>query len=604
MNRLLLLMLALCLFFSQAEAGVTKTHGFSLTDGLKYGADFRHFEFVNPKAPKGGTLRRAMYGTYDSFNPFAPKGISIKATGYLHDSLMTSSADESLSYYGLIAETMEYPDDYSWVIFNLRPEAKWSDGTSLTADDVVFSFEKITEASPFYRNYYNLITKAEALGKHRVKFHFAKEETSRELPLIAGQLSIIPKHFWQTRDLSKSSLEIPPVSGAYRIISYEVGKRVTFGRVRDYWGEKLPVNVGQNNFDTIVFEYFRDQTVAFEAFKAGHFDFTAESSGRRWYRGYTGKYFDMGLIRKEEIPHKNPQGMKGIVFNTALKPLDNILVRKALNYAYDYDWINKNIYFDQDKRHDSFFSNSELACGAVPAADVAAVIKQVKPDAGDELLRAQFRFPSTDGSGNNRENLKTAVQLFEQAGYRIVNGKMTGKDGKPLYLEITTSSKTIEKELMTFKKALERIGIDFYIRYMDSTQFVDKVRAKDYMMIYTAVKQSESPGNEQRNMWHSEAADEAGSRNYSRIKDPAVDRLVDMIINAKDRKSLVTYSKALDRVLLNGWYFIPSGYSDRYRIAYWDKFGKPEKMPEYSFGFGSWWIEPEKEKKIDSLIKR
>jgi microcin C transport system substrate-binding protein len=604
LTRLLSLLFVLCLFGFQAQAQITKTHAISLADAPKYSAGFKHFDYVNPNAPKGGTFRRAFAGTYDSFNPFAVKGVPIKASGYMYDMLLTKSLDEPLTYYGQVAETIEYPADYSWVIFNLRPQAKWHDGVPMTADDVVFSFNKITEVSPFYRNYYDLIVKVEALGKHKVKFYFKKGETSKELPLIAGQLTVIPKHYWEKRDLSRSTLEPPLGSGPYKITAFEAGKNVTFERVNDYWGADIPVNKGQNNFGRIVFEYFRDDTVAFEAFKAGHFDLTAENSGSRWYRGYTGKYFDMGLIIKQEIQHKNTQGMAGIVFNTSVKPFDNILVRQALNYVYDYEWINKNIYFDQNIRYNSYFSNSELSVGSVPSKEVAEIIKQVKPDADTKLLTEAFSLPKTDGSGNNRTNLQKAVELFSKAGYEIKAGKMVDKTGRQLSIEIVTSSKNIERDLMTFKKSLERVGINFYIRYLDSTQYVEKVRNKDYMMIYTIVKQSESPGNEQRNMWHSEAAGEVGSRNYANIKDPAVDKLIDMIINASDRKSLILYVQALDRILLSGWYFIPSGYSDKYRISYWDKFGKPDKMPEYSLGFGAWWIDAEKEKKIDSLIKR
>ncbi|MDR2400471.1 MAG: extracellular solute-binding protein [Deferribacteraceae bacterium] len=601
--KLLFVFAVLLLIHSQAFGEIIKTHALSLTETIKYDADFKHFDYANPNAPKGGIFRRAIIGTYDSFNPFALKGVAFRSSGYMYDTILTSSSDEPLTYYGLLAESIEYDGDFSWVIFNLRTNAKWHDGKPITAEDVVFSFNKTMEISPFYKEYYRLIVKVEALSPHRVKFTFSAEEKSRELPLIAGQMTIIPKHYWEKRDLSKSTLEKPLGSGPYRIGAFEAGKSVTFERVNDYWGADLPVNNGFNNFDKVIFEYFRDQTVAFEAFKAGHFDLTAENSDSRWYRGYTGKYFDLGAIKKEEIPYKNAEGMLGIALNTVVKPLDDINVRKALNYAFDYDWINKNIYFGQEKRHDSYFSNSELACGALPAPEVAEVIKRVKPDAPKEFFETPFILPSTDGSGNNRENLIEAVKLFEKAGYKLANGKMIGPDGKKLSLEITTSSKVVENELLSFQKALERIGIDFYIRFLDSAQYVDKVRNKDYMMIYVRVKQSESPGNEQRSMWGAAAADEAGSRNYARIKDPSIDRLIEMIVSAPNRKTLVTYARALDRILLEGWYFIPTGYSDRYRIAYWDKFGFPEKRAAYGVALDSWWVDKEKQRKIDALLR-
>lgn len=592
------------LFTLSAEAEVIKTHAVSLTEEIKYGPDFTHFDYTVPDAPKGGEFRRAMYGTFDSFNPFAVKGVAFRASGYMYDTLLEGSLDEAGTYYGLLAQTIEYPDDYSWVIFNLRPEARWHDGKAVTADDVVFSFYKITEVSPFYKNYYELIEKAEALGRSRVKFTFKKGSFSRELPLIAGQLTVIPRHYWEKRDLSKSTLEPPLGSGPYRIGEYEAGKRVVFERVKDYWGENVPCMKGQNNFDRIAFEYFRDQTVAFEAFKAGHFDLTGESSGKRWYRGYEGRYFDMGFIKKEEIRHRNGQGMKGIFMNSAVKPLDDILVRKALNYAYDYDWLNKNIYFGQDRRHDSYFSNSPLASGSVLSPEEAAVVKKAMPDASDELLSRPFAYPSSGGDGNNRANLMKAVSILREAGYEYSGGVMADKNGRPLSLEIIISSKSVEGDLLPFKKALERIGIAFEIKFLDSAQYVERVRNKDYMMIYAMVRQSESPGNEQRGMWSSEAASEKGSRNYSSIKDPAVDRLVDMVINAANVRELTDRVRALDWVLKNGWYVIPAGYSDRWRIAYWDRFGKPDRAPEYSLGFGGWWLDKEKDAKINKAVKR
>jgi microcin C transport system substrate-binding protein len=601
--KIILLIIFVITLYPKVFAEVIKTHALSLTDSIKYEADFKHFDYVNPNAPKGGTFRRAIIGTYDSFNPFALKGVSFRSSGYMYDTILTSSADEPVTYYGLLAESIEYDDNFSWVIFNLRSNAKWHDGMPITAEDVEFSFDKTKEVSPFYKEYYRLITKVEALSPHRVKFTFNTEEKSRELPLIAGQMTIIPKHYWKDRDLSKSTLEIPLGSGPYKIGAFEAGKSVTFERVKDYWGADIPVNKGLNNFDKLVFEYFRDQSVAFEAFKAGHFDLTAENSDTRWYRGYTGRYFDLGLIKKEEIFHKNSEGMLGVALNTSVKPLDDINVRKALNYVFDYDWINKNIYFGQEKRHDSYFSNSELACGTVPAPETVEIIKSVKPDASEEYLMAPFVFPTTDGSGNNRENLIEALKLFEKAGYKSLNGKMTAPNGKKLSLEITTSSKVVENELLSFQKALGRIGIDFYIRFLDSAQYIEKVRNKDYMMIYVKVKQSESPGNEQRGMWGSAAADEVGSRNYARIKDPAVDRLIEMIVRAPDRKTLVSYTKALDRVLMEGWYFIPTGYTDRYRIAYWDKFGFPEKRADYSVALDSWWVDRDKQQKIDEKLR-
>lgn len=602
MTRFLVILLFLFTFNTGFCQQIIKTHAISLTDSIKYGADFKHYDYVNPNAPKGGTFRRALYGTYDSFNMFAVKGVSASGLGYIYDSLLTSSSDEAGTYYGLLAESIEYPDDYSWVIFNLRKNAYWHDGKPITSEDVVFSFNEITKVSPYYKNYYALITKAEAIDKYRVKFIFKKNETSRELPLIAGQLTIIPKHYWQVRDLSKATLEAPLGSGAYRIADYSAGKSIVLERVDNYWGKDIPVNKGMDNFDKIIFEYFRDQTVAFEAFKAGQFDLISEGSGKRWYRGYTGKYFDLGYIKKEEIPFNNGQGMRGIFMNTLKYPLDNINVRKALNYAYDYEWINKNLYFGNYKRCDSFFSNSPLSSGIVPSKEVQDIIKQVKPDADKEFLTSPFYFPKNQGDNTNRKNLIEAVKLLQQAGYKNVDGKMVDKNGRPLILEIGLTSKSLENELVIFQKALARIGVELKILFLDSSQYMEKVRNKDFMLIYTGMRQSESPGNEQRSMWSSSAALEKGTRNYAAVRDKAVDKLIELIIKAPNRKDLELYTQALDRVLLMGWYVIPSGFSDKYRLAYWDKFEKPKITPHYSLSISSWWINTEKERKINEMV--
>ena len=602
MTRFLVILLFLFTFNTGFCQQIIKTHAISLTDSIKYGADFKHYDYVNPNAPKGGTFRRALYGTYDSFNMFAVKGVSASGLGYIYDSLLTSSSDEAGTYYGLLAESIEYPDDYSWVIFNLRKNAYWHDGKPITSEDVVFSFNEITKVSPYYKNYYALITKAEAIDKYRVKFIFKKNETSRELPLIAGQLTIIPKHYWQVRDLSKATLEVPLGSGAYRIADYSAGKSIVLERVDNYWGKDIPVNKGMDNFDKIIFEYFRDQTVAFEAFKAGQFDLISEGSGKRWYRGYTGKYFDLGYIKKEEIPFNNGQGMRGIFMNTLKYPLDNINVRKALNYAYDYEWINKNLYFGNYKRCDSFFSNSPLSSGIVPSKEVQDIIKQVKPDADKEFLTSPFYFPKNQGDNTNRKNLIEAVKLLQQAGYKNVDGKMVDKNGRPLILEIGLTSKSLENELVIFQKALARIGVELKILFLDSSQYMEKVRNKDFMLIYTGMRQSESPGNEQRSMWSSSAALEKGTRNYAAVRDKAVDKLIELIIKAPNRTDLELYTQALDRVLLMGWYVIPSGFSDKYRLAYWDKFEKPKITPHYSLSISSWWINTEKERKINEMV--
>ena len=607
MSRLIMFLLfSYFVIFAESvySSDITRTHGISLTGSLKYSEDFQHFDYTDKNAKKGGTLRRAIIGTYDTFNTFALKGIPFRSSGSIYDTLLKSSLDESVSYYGLLAESLEYPDDYSWVQFNLNKKARWNDSVPLTSDDVLFTFNTLVKNSPFHRNYYKAVVDVKIIDKHTIKFIFNKSGLNKELPLILGQMVVLPKHYWKSKDISKSTLEPPLGSGPYKIKSFVAGKNVVLVAADDYWGKDLPVNIGQNNFETIAFEYFRDQTVAFEAFKAGHFDFISEGSGKRWYHGYKGRYFDMGLIKKEEISHKNPTGMMGIILNTSVKPFDNILVREALTYAYDYEWINKNIYYGNDIRHTSYFSNSELAVENIPSKEVVEIIKRVKPDVSDKVLYKKFELPKTDATGNNRSNLMKSVTLFEEGGYTIKNGKMVDSSDKPLQLEIVLISKALEKDILSFKKSLERIGIELHIRYIDSTQYVEKVRNKDYMMIYTRIKQSDSPGNEQRNMWSSDVASEKGSRNYAKIKDTAIDQLIDLIVEESSRAKLENYVKALDRLLLTGYYTIPAGYSDRYRIAYFDKFSKPSNPPAYGLGFNTWWIDSDKEKEIDGIISR
>lgn len=584
-------------------AGVIKTHTFSLVDTPKYLENFKYFDYVNPEALKGGTLRRGMKGSFDSFNSFAIKGIPARAIGSIYDTLMVASRDEPSTCYGLLAKSMEYPDDYSWVIFNLRDNARFNDGKPLTAEDVVFSFNAITKVSPHYKNYFKLIANVEVLDRYRVKFNFKKDGSNKEMPFIAGQLTVIPKHYWQDHDISKSSLKIPLGSGPYRIDSFDAGKKVILKRVEDYWGKDIPVNIGINNFGTIIYEYYKDNTVLFEAFKAGHYDLRGEGAGKRWYKGYKGKYFKNKMILKEEIPHKKPQGISGVVFNTAERPFNNLLVRKALNYAYDFEWLNKNLFFNQYKRHESYFSNSELASSGIPDHDELEFINNLKSKIPESVFK-QFSLPITDGKGNNRDNLIQAVKLLNSAGYEFKDGVMIDSKGNPLHLEILIASKSLEKRLIPFKKNLQRVGIELSIHFVDSTQYVEKIRSHDFQMIYTRFRQSVSPGNEQRAMWHSTTAKERGSRNYASIENNAIDEVVDLVINAPDRKSLITRTKVLDRLLLSGYYLVPDGYSDSFRIAYWDKFGKPEKMPEYSLGFNTWWIIPEKEKRIDKVLNR
>ncbi len=603
MNKVISILLAGCLMAGSSAFAeeLIKTHAYALVGQPMYKKGFTHFTYVNPDAPKGGTLKRSAFGSFDSFNLFAIKGRAAVGAGYIYDSLLVPSHDEPSAYYGLIAESMEYAKDFSRVIFNIRKNARFHDGNPITAEDVVFSFYQITKVSPFYKNYFKLVKEVKALGPHRVEFIF-KKGANKEMPLIAGQLTIIPKHYWEDKDLSRSTLEIPLGSGPYRIESFDSGKRVVLARVKDYWAKDLPVNKGQYNFDKIIFEYFKDHTVSFEAFKAGLYDIRGEAAGKRWHEGYTGKNFDKNLITKAEIMHKRPAGMAGIVMNTSVCPLTDINVRKALILAYDYEWLNKNFYYDEEIRHTSFFSNSELACSGLPKGKELEILMSVKDSLDKDIFVTPPKLPKTTGHGLNRENLKKAVNLLKKHGYRYKNGFMVDSSGKKLETEILIASKSLEKDLLLFQERLKHIGIGLKIKFMDSTQYVEKIRSHDFMMVYTRVMQSFSPGNEQRNMWHSLSAHEKGSKNYASLENSAVDKIVDIIIKAKDRETLVAASRALDRVLLSLAIVIPDGYSNRYRIAYWNKFGRPDNPPKYSLSFNSWWIDKDKEQSINSQL--
>ena len=600
--------------FSYGET-IIKSHALSVTGSVMYEPDFDHYRYANPNAPKGGTYRTYMTTPFDNFNLYAVKGSSFGGATAgnmwtfpgsikLHDSLMTLSGDESATYYGLIAEEIEYPDSLKWITFHLNKKARWHDGKPITAADVLFTYQASIAANPLTKNTYSFVTKAEILDERSIRFYISGKDLPLKNMAVLAQMIIIPEHYWKDRNLAQTTLEPPLSSGPYKIASFEPGKKVVLERVKDYWAADIPVCKGLYNFDRITYDLYRDQTVALEAFKGGRLDAMINfHSSRMWNKGVAGKYVDNGYIKKIVIPNLQPMGMYGVLMNTSVYPLNNILVRKALNYAYDWEWINKNIYFNGETRNDSYFARSDLACGAVPTDDVVKIIKSVKPDADKELLTEEFRLPVTNGTGDNRANLMEGVKLLEKAGFKMVNGKMTDAKGNALNLEITVMSKNNENELLSFKKNLERMGVGFNIRLVDSSSYVEKKTNKDFMMIYDLVKPPFYPGKEQIDMWTSAAADTPGSKNYWRIKDPAIDKLVDMIVRAPDRKTTVNYVKALDRLLLMGWYSVPGGYSGAFRSAYWDKFGIPETMPKNSTGLDTWWIDSEKEAKLKNILK-
>lgn len=589
-----------------SDAKIYRGHGIAMHGDLQYGPDFKHFGYVNPDAPKGGRLKQATVGTFDSFNPFIVRGNPAAGIGQIYDTLMTSSADEPFSEYGLLAETIETPADRSWVAFTLRPEARWHDGKPITPEDVIFSFETLrTKGQPFYRAYYGNVDKVEKTGPRTVKFTFKPGE-NRELPLILGQLVVLPKHWWDGKEFDSTSLEPPLGSGPYKIKSFEPGRRIVYQRVKDYWGDKLPVNVGRNNFDEIEIDFYRDETVELEAFKAGEYDFRLENSAKAWATAYDVPALKNGLMRKENIPHNRPVGMQAWAFNSRRKPFDDPRVREALGYAFDFEWSNQNLFYGQYKRTRSFFDNSELAATGLPSPGELKVLEPFRGKIPEQVFTTAYEPPKTDGSGDLRPNLRKAAQLLEQAGWKIdpKTRKLVNDQGEPMRFTLLLVQPAFERIALPFVKNLERLGIAADVRTVDSAQYRRLLDEFDFDVVVGNWPQSNSPGNEQRSFWGSAFADKQGSQNYLGIADPTVDALVEAVIAAPDRQALVDRTRALDRVLQWGHWVIPQWHIDNDRVAYWDKFGKPSVVPDQGVQIDTWWIDPEKAKSVEARKPR
>jgi microcin C transport system substrate-binding protein len=581
-------------------ADVTKSDGLSLFGDLKYGADFSHFDYVNPDAPKGGTVRYSSIGTFDNLNLFILKGNAAAGLGGLFDTLMFPAGDEPASAYGLVAESVEVPADRSWVQYNLRKEARFQDGSPITPEDVIWTFETLKEKGhPRYRLYYADVMKAEKVGARSVKFSF-RTGNNRELPQIVGEMPVLSKAYWSTRDFEKTTLEAPLGSGPYKVESFDVGRTITYRRVADYWGKDLPVNRGRNNFDVIRYDYYRDQTVALEAFKAGNYDIRVENVAKNWATGYDSPAFRDGLFKKEEIPNKVPAGMQGFGFNTRKDLFKDPRVRQALSYLFDFEWTNKNLFYDAYTRTESYFSNSELASSGLPSSDELKILEKYKGQIPDEVYTKAYEPPKTDGSGNLRNNMRQALRLLEEAGWSVKGEKLVNDAGQVFTFEFLLDQPEFERIVLPFVQNLGRIGITASIRKIDPAQYENRMKTFDYDMTVVAFGESLSPGNEQRDFWSSAAADEPGGQNYLGVKSKAVDDLVDLIINAPDRPSLVTRVHALDRVLLHGYYVIPNWHLSYFRVAAWDKFLRPKISPSYALAVDTWWIDPEREQTVEA----
>ena len=598
------LLLALPPSVTGAAAQATQGHGIAMHGDLKYPAGFRSFGYVNPAAPKGGTVRLDAIGSYDSFNGFIIKGQPAIALGLIYDSLMSSSLDEPFSEYCLLCETVEVPADRSWVAFTLRVNAKWHDGRPITVEDVIWTFNTLREkGAPFYRFYYANVAKVEKTGPRSVKFTFQRTE-NRELPLIIGQLAVLPKHYWAERDFESTTLEPPLGSGPYRIESFEPGRSITYARVPDYWGARLPVNVGTNNFDIVRYDYYRDSTVAIEAFKSGAIDYRDENSSRHWATSYNIPAVRDGRIKKETLPHGRSTGMQGFAFNLRRPIFQDRLVRRALAYTFDFEWSNKTLFYGQYARTRSFFQNSELAATGVPQGREREILAKYSRRLPPELFTTEYNPPRTDGTGNNRTQLRQALTILRQAGWDIdeETRKLTHKDTKrEMKFEVLLVSPLFERVALPMKKNLARLGIDITVRTVDSAQYQERLTGFDFDMAVMTWGQSLSPGNEQRNYWGSAAADRRGSQNFTGIKNPVVDELIEMVIAAPTRTELIYRTRALDRVLQWQYIVIPQLHIPYDRVLYWNKFSRPEIIPTRGASLFTWWIDPAKAQALEEL---
>ncbi len=576
-------------------------HGQAMHGKIKYNTGFKHFDYVNPNAPKGGDVKLATIGSFDSFNNFIIKGEAAAGLSKLYDTLLVPSADEPFSVYGLLAETIEIPRDRSWVQFVLRKKARWHDGKPITADDIIWSFNTLIEkGQPFYRYYYSSVAKIEKINTLTVRFSFKPGE-NRELPLIVGQIPILPKHYWQDRDFSKTTLKKPLGSGPYMIETFEAGRFIKFKRISNYWGKDLPVKKGFDNFDTIRYDYYRDATVLVEAFKAGEFDFRAENSSKLWATAYDFPALKKGLVKKKEIKHDRIAGMQGFVFNTRREIFSDPKVRQALAYAFDFEWSNRNLFYGQYTRSRSYFGNSEMAATGLAGKTELAILKKHRDQLPKEVFTDEYQPPKTNGDGRIRANLKIGDKFLKEAGWTIKNKKRVNmKTGTVMKFEILLVSPMFERIALPFTKNLERLGIKARVRTVDSSQYQRRLETFDFDMIVSVWGASLSPGNEQRDYWSTAAANQNGSRNFIGISEPVIDKLIESLIASPDRENLVTRAKVLDRVLQWGHYVIPHWHLNYDRLIYWSKLKHPKIIPMKGTQFDTWWVDAKKNEKTKS----
>ena len=564
-------------------------HAISVFNEIKYKNNFKYFDYVNPNAPKKGVIKLAERGTFDSLNQFILKGLPAIGLDNIYDSLLVTSLDEPLTAYGLIAKGMKVSEDNTSITFFLNQNAVWHDNNPVTSYDIEWTFNTILEKGhPSYKSYYSDIKSIEIIDKYTIKFHF-KNDNNRELPIIIGQMKILPKHFWKDKKFDSSVLSIPLGSGPYKIKEVNLGKNITYERVKHHWAQKLPVNIGHNNFNEIHYDYYRDSNVMIEALKANEYDFRSENISKEWATAYNDLKNNTAFI-KEEIDHELPQGMQAFIYNMRKDIFNNLELRKALALAFDFEWTNKTLFYGQYIRSSSYFSNSDLASSGIPSKEEMTTIKKLKNKVPKEILTEIYNPGKTDGSGNSRKNLRKAIQILKEANYKLENKILKDSDGRQIKFEILLISPAFERIVGPFIKNLKKLGVEANIRIVDTAQYKNRLDSYDFDMVVMARGQSLNPGNEQRNFWSSKSANINGSANWIGIKNKTIDELIELIIQAPNRKKLIIYTKLLDRVLLHNHYVIPHWHIKMWRVAYWDNIKRPDNLPKYSLGFPeTWW---------------
>ncbi len=595
----------------EQPAGGAWRHGVSLFGDLKYAEGFKQFDYVNAAAPKGGAVRQVAIGTFDSFNIVVAgvKGNLEGGIALIYDTLLAPAFDEVASEYGLIAEAARYPDDHSWATYRLRADAKWHDGKPITPDDVIFSFNAFKQYNPQRAAYYRHVTKVEQTGEREITFRF-DAPGNRELPQIVGELYVLPKHWWEgtdasgkKRDIGATTLEPPLGSGPYRIKSFSAGRDITYERVPDYWARALNVSVGRNNFDALRFIYFRDMTVALEAFKGDTVDWRDEGSAKDWATAYDFPAVKEKRVVLEQFPITNVGIMQAFAFNIRRDKFKDPRVRLAFNYAFDFEEMNRQIFYGQYKRISSYFEGTELAATGLPTGRELEILQSLRDKVPPEVFTKPYTNPVGGTPEAERNNLRQAVLLLRDAGYEIRDGKLTdAKTGEPYAVEFLLNDPSYERIPLFYKPSLDRLGFTTTVRTIYDAQYQNRLRAFDFDIIIYNWAESLSPGNEQRDNWGSQAADLPGSSNVIGIKNPAIDALIDQVIFAKSRGDLVAATRALDRVLLWNHYVVPHWNYPYERSARWDRFGRPGLMPKYGMSAfpDVWWWDAAKAAKAGS----